>query len=245
MNNCLPVWTDQYKIFWADTDCHNRASLTAICRYLQESAWNHANHLGFGYMEDGKIRHTWVIVRLLVKMERYPRWEDKITIRTWPRGMDGLLAMRDFEILDESGARIGAASSQWFIIDTKTRKPQPGIIVRDILPLATSTPVMEDQPSKILIREPLDHLATCKAVFSHIDLYGHVNNTRYVEWILDAIPEGVHRESPICSFLIEFLAETRLNDEVMLGGKLKIPEMIFRGVRTGDEKVIFRARVSF
>lgn len=35
----------------------------AMCRYLQESAWHHANHLGFGYMENDEIKHTWVIVR--------------------------------------------------------------------------------------------------------------------------------------------------------------------------------------
>lgn len=217
----------------------------AICRYLQESAWHHANHLGFGYMENDKIKHTWVIVRLLIKMESYPAWEDVITVSTWPRGMEGLLAMRDFEILSAQGQRLGVASSQWFIIDTETRKPLPGIIDRDIVPLMTSTPAMDEQPEKINIREPLDYLETYKAYYSTIDRYGHVNNTRYVEWIIDSIPKEIHQSSLIRSFLIEFLSETRLEDEIQLFGKITPSEAVFRGIRSEDDKPVFRAKLAF
>ena len=239
------VWSDEYTISWFDTDTHKRASLMAICNYLQESAWHHANHLGFGYMKSGKIDHVWVIVRLLIKMERYPTWEDKITINTWPTGMQGLVAKREFELLDGEGNHMGAASSQWFIIDKETRKPLPNVIDRDIVPLITSTPVMEEQPSKIRIKEPLELLETNKARFSSIDMYGHVNNTRYVEWIINSIPEEIHRSTIIHSFLIEFLSETRLHDEVKLYGKFDSSEALFHGIRTEDEKPIFRGKIKF
>jgi len=217
----------------------------AICRYLQETAWHHANHLGFGYIEGREIKHTWVIVRLLVKMDIYPSWEDIITIKTWPRGMDGLLAMRDFEILNADGQRLGAASSQWFIIDTETRKPLPGVINRDIAPIATSTPVMEEQPEKIHIKESLPELESWRARFTDIDMYGHVNNIRYVEWVINAIPENYHNDLFISSFTIEFLSESWLNDEITVSGNILDKEVLIRGVRLQDKKNIFRAKLSF
>jgi acyl-ACP thioesterase len=112
MSNLKSIWTDEYRVSWFDADGNNRARLAAICRYLQESAWNHANHLGFGYRQASEIKQVWVIIRLLLKMEKYPFWDDIITVRTWPRGVEGVLAFRDFEILSAAGERLGAASSQ-------------------------------------------------------------------------------------------------------------------------------------
>ena len=42
------VWTDHYNVSWYDTDITKSASLAAVCNYLQETAWHHADHLNFG-----------------------------------------------------------------------------------------------------------------------------------------------------------------------------------------------------
>src|SRR5512133_1225031 len=100
MEDLQRIWTDHYPVTWYDADASHRAGIVTICKFLQESAWNHANHLGFGYRTANEVKQVWVLVRLLVKMERYPNWGEMVTVRTWPRGMEGLLALRDFEILD-------------------------------------------------------------------------------------------------------------------------------------------------
>ena len=243
MENLLPVWTDHYDINWFDADTGNRATLVSICKFLQESAWRHANHLGFGYRTVQSIDQIWVLIRLLVKMDTYPLWQDKITVKTWPRGVDGLLALRDFTISDENNKQFGAASSQWFILDGVTRKPKPALIVKDILPLVTSTPAMEEQPGKIIIRERLEFAHSFKTSFTDLDINQHVNNTRYIEWILHAFPDQSYHDYFIHSLLIEFLAEAHSGEEIELFWNKGVNPSLFKGVRLEDDKTIFRAKM--
>jgi medium-chain acyl-[acyl-carrier-protein] hydrolase len=245
MQDLQSIWTDQYTINWYDADPGNKATLVALCNFLQETAWRHANHLGFGFRNLTKINQIWVIIRLLVKMDRYPEWQETITVKTWPRGVDGLFALRDFEILDKNGERLGAAASQWFIMDAETRKPQSAMVLKDVLPLAAHIPALEDQPEKIIIPEPLSFLTSVTAHYADLDMYRHVNNSRYVEWILNLFSQEMHREKFIHSFLIEFLAETHYGEEIELFCSKGYDPSYLKGVRLEDDKTIFRSRISW
>ena len=228
---------------WYEADINNKASLVTICNFLQESAWRHANHLGFGYRTASKINQIWVLIRLLVKMEKFPRWGEVITVRTWPRGVDGMLALREFEVLAADGSRLGGASSQWLILDAETRKPQPAFIVNEALPLATNVPALDEFPEKIVIPVPLPFQGSVKARFTDIDMYQHVNNTRYVSWILDMFPKEWHEKNFIVSFLVEFVNETRLGEEIQIFADLEKNPLLIRGVRMEDDKTIFRSKI--
>lgn len=245
MEDLKRIWTDQYKINSYDADTNNRASLVHICNYLQESAWRHANHLGLGYRTTTEIEQVWVIVRLLITMKQYPLWDDTITIKTWPRGVEGFMALRDFQILNQQGIEIGAASSQWLILDVNTRKPQHSRVVQDILPLATCEPAMREKPEKIVIRGPLRFADSNIAQYGDLDMNGHVNNARYIEWILNIFPPEIHSTNFICSLLIEFLAESMYGDEIQLYSSVTNQISLIRGIRTEDDKTIFRARLHF
>lgn len=249
------VWTDNYRVSWYDTDIYKTASLAAVTDYLQETAWNHADHLGFGMRKGTEFEHIWAIVRLLVKMERYPAWTEPVTVRTWHRGTEGLFAMRDFELLSADDKRLGCATSQWFVLDPVTRRPQQAVVDRETMNLTRHQPVMVERPEKVHIPGPVEFLSTAKARFVEIDMYGHVNNTRYVEWILNAFPHEVHRTRFIRQFLIEFLHETKLGEEVDLFGQglvkedastASVPETtLIKGVRREDDQVVFRAKVDW
>ena len=65
---------------------------------------------------------SWVLTRLVVRMDRYPKWEDEVSVATFPRGGRKIVAWRDFELFDSFGARLGAASSEWMLIDLATRR---------------------------------------------------------------------------------------------------------------------------
>ena len=257
MDEKKSIWTDRYQVSWYDTDINKKASLSAICNYLQETAWRHADHLDFGLRKGNEFEYIWALVRLLVKLERYPAWTETVQVKTWHRGTEGLFAMRDFEILDASGSRIGCATSQWFILDPVTRRPQQAVVDRETMRLTRHDPVMQEQPEKVLISGPVEFLSSEKARFAEIDMYRHVNNTRYVEWVLNAIPPEIHGQNFISSFTIEFLHETKLGDEVDIFGRGMVtgypgnPEpgnpgiTLLKGVLREDDMVVFRAKLGW
>ena len=66
-----PIWRNTYKIRWNDIDYRGKASLISIANFLQETAWQHARHLGLGYNPALKTDLLWVIVGMKIEMSSY------------------------------------------------------------------------------------------------------------------------------------------------------------------------------
>ncbi len=167
-------------------------NLPTICNYLQEAASLHAEELGFSksnFQASGS-NISWVLARLAVKMIRYPKWEERISVVTFPRGGRKIVAWRDFEIYDAQGNIIGLAASEWMIIDLATRKIVP--VPENVLSLAgaNAQSVLGEEPFTSRLRYPLKEdtpRGVFKALHNCIDLNGHVNNVHYVIWLLEPL----------------------------------------------------------
>lgn len=190
------------------------ATLPTICNFLQEAASINAESLGFSKSNFASAGEnvSWVLTRLVVRMNRYPKWEEEVFVETFPRGGRKIVAWRDFEIFDASGARLGAASSEWMLIDLATRRivaiPEAVFAAAD----PADAPVFGEMPfSKF--KFPADESAaplSFRAQKSHIDLNGHVNNVHYIEWMLEPCANA----RPLAMEIV-FRSETLAGDDVM------------------------------
>ena len=240
-----PIWSDHYRINWYEADAHNCASLVTICNFLQVTAFRHAHNLGFDYTNKAGFDRLWVLIRMLIHMDKYPAWNEEIEVKTWHRGSEGLIAMRDYEINDSQGKRLGAVSSNWFLLDPETRKAVAPEINEKAELSSWPVAVMKDKPGRILIHQDLPLINTIKAGYTDLDMYLHVNNARYIDWILNLFPEEMHMNFNISSFLIEFLSEVRYAEEIKLFASIDTKESLVKGVRVGDDKTIFKAKVKW
>ena len=191
-----------------------RATLPTVCNFLQEAASMHAASLGFGKGDFAAAGESisWVLTRMVVKMNRYPAWGDEVTVETFPRGGRKIVAWRDFEVKDAKGGTLGVASSEWMIIDLATRKihaiPEKVFAAND----PKNVPVLGLEPfSKFRFPEggsgvPPLHFTAMK---SQIDLNGHVNNVHYINWMLEPCESRCPAEMEVV-----FRSETFAGDEV-------------------------------
>lgn len=175
-------------------DLHRRMRLTALCNCIQERAGNHASSLGMGF-EGMKARgQFWAMSRLVIQMKAYPRWLDTISVQTWVSSIKGPFSHRNFVILNEKGEEIGSASSLWALLDAEKRRP---VRIRD-----HQFSVLEEKlpscglPEKLQVLTQAQYLSTHKVVFSDLDMIGHVNNGKYVEWMMDQFMEGAYERLP-------------------------------------------------
>jgi acyl-ACP thioesterase len=201
------VWTETFKVHSYDVDFKQAATVESLCRHFQEVAWNHAEHLGAGYQRLQQENRFWVLSRLLLEITRPPGWGETVTLQTWPRVAKSVFAMRDFEMFDSSGARMVAGTSGWLVLDTKTRRPHRV----DKLIAGIKTPAdkraLDREPQKLDWSEVGASSRQVTVQYSDIDVNGHVNNARYIGWLLDSYPLDFHRRHEVTSLEVNFLGE--------------------------------------
>lgn len=194
-------------------DPSKKARLTAIANFLQETAYKHAHSLQLGYHHLAENESAWMLSRLHIRMIEYPGWDEEITVETWPRGLEKLFALRDFRIRNAAGDVIAEASTCWLMVSTKTHRPLR--IPEDFIRLKTRTDsVFESTPGKINFPEDTEVCDKHKVNYADLDVVGHVNNVRYIEWCINTADPELILQNSIVDFSINFISEARLNDQV-------------------------------
>ena len=237
------IWSESYKVSSFLVNPQKKLGLFGLLNLIQDVAWEHATHLGHGYDKMIQDNVGWVLTRQKLTMSRWPQWGEEIGIRTWIRPIKGMIAIRDFEIYSGDGVKLGDCSTQWLIMDLKTRRPSEKILNLED-EFRVDAPVTIDA-SKISIKSKLSLLAEFMVRNSDLDLNSHVNNTRYAQWVLDSISQSTHSEFILNSYEVNFIAEAKAGDSVsILSTPLVENQIQFQGVRSSDNKVIFASTLN-
>ena len=166
----------------------NHVTLPTLCNYMQEAAGISAARLGWGIQSLQSKGLTWMLSRLRVSVQRYVPWGETITVRTWPSGVKGrLIAKRCFLGLDEKGAELFRASSEWLYVDMAAQKiaklPET---FADLVPAGTPDFELPDIGGKFARLPSVDGSVEILTRHSDLDFNDHVNNVHYVEWMLES-----------------------------------------------------------
>lgn len=242
------IWTQHYDVNTIVLDHQKRISLTGILNFLQDIAWMHADHLGWGFndlMDKGTI---WVLSRQKLVMSEWPVWEDKVTVNTWPRRSGALLATREFEI-KVGDKRVGECSTSWLVLDWNSRRPQK--LDRIMFDMPTrSDGILDIAAERIPPRSDLSEVSRFEVRNSDLDVNGHVNNTRYAQWVTDTMSMAELARYAIREYEVNFLAETGVGDSVVIESEAGRADgdgtlhRQYQGRKTTEEKPAFTARVA-
>jgi len=236
--------TMNFKVTSRDLNPKGEARLTSLAGFFQEIAYQHAEKLGFGYHDLLAGQTFWVLSRMKIRILQYPLWDDEIRVQTWPCGLDKLFAMRDFRIFSGSGQVIGLASTAWLIVGNQTRRPARPSDQLDQYREGQDKPFAE-KLRKIALPEDMSRVDLRSVVYSDLDVVGHVNNVKYMEWCIDAAGETGLRRG-IGTFEINFMHESRFGDEIEIRGTpAGEEEVFFLGRGTFDDREIFRAHLTW
>ena len=197
----------------AVSDRHARSHWRGLTGFLAEVTADHANELGFGRnaLGDGK---TWMLSRLRVETDRWPRLGDVVRIRSWPVGLKGPFAIRDYELLDPNGEPWGLASSAWMAIDMERRRPIR--IPREIFNFEQPDlppPVMDGFRKMPRVKETSRSERT-RVRWTDADMNGHANLGCYVGWAVDAHDHAFLDAHEPAQLHMEFRAEAQPGDVV-------------------------------
>ncbi|TYJ43617.1 hypothetical protein E1A91_A03G165400v1 [Gossypium mustelinum] len=205
---------------------YKTATLESLLNLFQETALNHVwmsglLSNGFGATH-GMVRNNliWVVSRMQVQVDHYPIWGEVLEIDTWV-GASGKNGMRrDWLIRSQAtGITYARATSTWVMMNEKTRRlsKMPEEVRDEISPwFVDKRAINEDVPEKIV---KLDDNARyvnsdLKPKRSDLDMNHHVNNVKYVRWMLETIPDKFLESHQLSGIVLEYRRECGSSDRV-------------------------------
>jgi len=212
------IYERTYPVNVYETDIKGELSPVSLFNFFQDIAGRNASQLGFGRENLMASRNIWVLSRMSVEIEKMPfHWSD-IKIKTWPRGTDGIFAVRDFEITSDSGEVIVSAASSWVVVDFDTRRLQrPDKALSDLNIEFPEKRAMEKNAIKInALPSAGNTIIEYKVTISDLDINQHVNNAMYLKWALNSYGiEYITSHSPV-AIDVNYLNEGHLEDTVFI-----------------------------
>lgn len=241
----IPVtYTQTYTICRHDGDHHGNVKPGALLRYGQQIATMHAEAAGLNDELYAATHTAYVLAKLALHIDRTPRVDETLTVTTRPERCKRAVNKRITFFNDAAGRQVAVLDSRWVLIDTDKR-----LILRKH-PEAFNDCWAEDVPFELPMKmvkavpEDCAPAGEYTATYSRCDMNGHMNNTRYVDILCDALPWNVWDEGEVRDLKVYYHREVpRGASFALLQAQTGEKQYYFCGQR--EEKAAFEASITF
>jgi acyl-ACP thioesterase len=168
------VYTETHLPGVADYDRHGRARLDSIARWLQDMAYRDLVD------SDSEQEGTWIVRRVRITAGPFPRFSERVEMKTWCSGLGRFSAERRTSISGADGGRIETVAL-WAFIDPVAGKPLR--LDQEVAKVWGET--AGERGAKVRLRHPGPPDGADESPWhfraTDLDLVDHVNNSNY--WI--------------------------------------------------------------
>lgn len=244
----IALWKEKFKITHSLVAADGYISMHGLGYCLQETAINHADHAGIGYMDLIKNNFAWVLTRQLIRLYDTPRLNQTIHVETWVDNITNHIVSRDFHILNKEKSIIALARTSWMMMDLSSRRPMH--VPDDLGNRIPHTPgKIKESPEleKISFPEEVPSQSlSFPVVFSDLDMNHHVNNINYIKWILDGFDYDFRMNFQVRTVETNYLSEARYGEILRRDTFPPMEgEYLTRIVNEGSERPILSARTNW
>lgn len=241
MNN---YFEKQFQIRYFELNKFGEASSTTILTLLEETAADHCYSINYDLLDLEKQNIGWVLLSGCMEMYRYPKYKEIITIKTWLSSYSTIRGYRENIIYDESGEIIGKARGLWLFYDIKKRRPIP--ILNKIIEQwgfineeCCNTNII----SKLNIIENSENNKVFNVNNYDVDTNNHVNNIRYLHWLLESMPDEVIQNYFLHSINGRFIGEANFGDTIYsFTEKEESTNIYLHTIKNQDNKICATAK---
>lgn len=210
-----PIYCETVTIHSTDCDPYGRLKPSALLSLLQEAAGAHCEGTMVDWNTLSERNLFFAITRQHVQITRLPRHREQITIETWPCPATRVAYPRSTVCYDASGNELFRAMAIWVLMDTvKRTMVLPG---KSGIGLPGTTRELLELPAPRSLAARQFSAQTRRHVnYTLLDRNLHMNNTRYLDWVMDLLPSQFHREHAISDFTVCYISEAWEGDCVDL-----------------------------
>ncbi len=213
-----PIYQLKFPITDLVVDCFGRLKLSSLLYFAQEAAGQHSELLGSGYETLARQKLFWAVTRHKVQISRLPRRGETITLETWPMPTTKVAYPRSVLAYDAEGKELFRAISLWVLMDAENRTMVlPGRSGVEVMGTLRGTELASPHS---LVPRALTRSTERTVTYSYLDRNGHMNNTRYLDWVSDLLPSAFHRQHEAREFTVCYASEAMEGQVIRLDWEL-------------------------
>ena len=206
--------TLQFTVTELHADRFGRCRPASLLRFAQDAAGDHCKILGADWDTMAARGIFWAVIRQRLEVTRLPNVGETLTVKTWPMPTSRVAFPRATVAYDEAGCELFKVISLWVIMDMQTRamiRPdRSGVDVVGAV-LGGELPA----PGGLSF-QALPEVTQRAVGFTELDINGHMNNARYLDWLCDLLPSDFHKDYPMKAVTVCYLSEALEGQQVTL-----------------------------
>lgn len=203
----------EYDIHYYEINFRKELMITSIMNFFQDIFVyaSESNGKGIDYLKT--INSTWMVYGWKIDIYKYPTYNQKIKVKMTPTGYRKSYMNIMFEIFNEEGEKIVEALSLWVIIDTKRNLP-----CKNVLENAYEVYGLNSNNTKIItmrkigLPQNVNNEEVFKVGYGDIDTNGHVNNVKYLNWLLESLAEDIVKKYKLSKIEISYKKDAKYNE---------------------------------
>ena len=199
-----------------EVDCKRKLRLDHLFMLMQDVATEAATILGVGQESLNSFDIAWVLSRIQIELSKPIYENDKLVLNTWPCKPLFSFHPRCITICDESGDVILKSNTIWTLLNIKERNLANNDIFELGFPSDLESKPILPLPKKIDTTK-VEYIKEYSPKYSDIDSNNHVNNTKYITWIMDLLPLDEVNSFDIKSVTTNYIQEVVYGDIINLG----------------------------
>ena len=199
-----------------ECDKFRRMRMDAVFMAMQEGGERHAKLLGLGHDAMLSRGLFFVLSRTHVHIDRMPLCGETVIHTTWPGNANKFFCPRFHTFTAEDGTPLLSSGALWVLLDTQNRRIVSPVKLDLGFPDNSDIPDPIALPSRLPRAGENPALLSRTPVFSEFDINGHVNNTKYIAWICDALGSETFRDHRLRELTVSYEKEIRAESPLTL-----------------------------
>ncbi|MGX6980163.1 acyl-[acyl-carrier-protein] thioesterase [Vagococcus elongatus] len=206
-------FSEKHRIQFYECDATGKLTLPMLLNIVIKTSEAQSEALGRGTGYVNSLGLTWVITQHDINISRLPETNEQVTVTTEAREHNKYFCYRNFWLHDTDGNELIAIESTFVLMNIETRKMVS-------VPEELIAPYESEKIKTIKRGEKIGDMDSFekreyRVRFSDIDTNGHVNNSRYLDWMTDSLSFDFLMSRQPEKILIRFIKEINYGETVI------------------------------
>lgn len=227
MDQVAQEFSEQHRVVYYDTEVTGEMGIGKLVDMMMLASEDHSDSVGVTTKKVLVLGLGWVITQHLLTINRLPKNNEVVTVKTKAASYNPYFCYRDFWVKAADGTTLAKMHTVFVLMDQEKRK------ITRIVPELVEP--FESEFTKKIERNPLPKAPQTITArhdygvrFMDIDSNHHVNNVHYFDWMLDVLGADFLIKHRLKEMNIQYKQEVRY-------GQVATSEVEISGLTTNHQ----------